>query len=123
MLTTRLIKRLPDFATEDAVVRADFTAERTDFFATAIFVLLGFLAAVVFDFDRAGLRAMESSCQWLSGKTNCRKPQRSGESAVAITARRLLLGEGLPSCYVLTNSHGGKKFHHLRNQFVGFSLR
>ena len=72
-LTARRTKRLPDFATEDAVLRADFTADRTDFFAAATFPLFlaGFLAA---DFDRAGLRAMESSSQWLPRKTLVESP-------------------------------------------------
>ena len=82
-LTARLTKRLPDFATDDAVLPADFTTDRTVFFAAAILPLLddflaGFLAATFFDFDRAGLRAMESSSQWLPRKTLCRKPRRSG---------------------------------------------
>ena len=70
-LTARLTKRLLDLATEDAVLRADFTTDRTDFFAAATFPLLlaGFLAAVFCDLDRAGLRAMESSSQWLPRKT------------------------------------------------------
>ena len=55
---------MPDFATEDAVLQTDFIADLTDFFAAATFPLLlaGFLAPVFF--DRAGLRAMESSSQW-----------------------------------------------------------
>ena len=57
--TARFTKRFPDLATEDAVLRADFTADRTVFFAEDDF-LAGF-----FDVDRAGLRAMDRSSQWL----------------------------------------------------------
>jgi hypothetical protein len=67
--TARRTNRLPDFATEDAVLPADFTADRTVFFTVAAtFFLVGFLAGVFLDFDPAGLRAMESSSQWLSRK-------------------------------------------------------
>ena len=70
--------RLPDFAAEDAVLRADFTAERRVFFAAAILLLLGFLAAD-FDFDLAGLRAMESSSQWLPKKHIVESPGAQGK--------------------------------------------
>ena len=72
--TARLTRRLPDLATEDTVLRADFTADLTDFFAAATFPLFlaGFLATVFF--DRASLRAMESSSQWLPWKTLVESP-------------------------------------------------
>jgi hypothetical protein len=77
---------LPDFATEEAVFRADFTTDWTDFFAPVIlllwenFLAAGFLAAVFF---AVGLRSMDSSSQWLPRKTRSRKPRRSGDYARA----------------------------------------